>query len=285
MRLTKQDIGLILLYYLGFSFIRSKIKKIRNRSVARFIAFHDIMPEERIIFENSLKILKNKTNVISLDDFFAKKLSNDEINVVITFDDGYKGWVTYALPVLKKLELPATFFVSSGFIGLTKDEEAKFIKSKLFTKLPPRKITGSLTKEDLIKISDSNLTIGAHTVNHSDLELLKDRREVNYEIIEDKYQLEKIIGKEIRYFAYPTGTYNNTNINLAEVLISAGYKGAVTINHGFNTLSTNPYYLHRDLTRAGMNAQVLISRVFGNYDLIAFLKNISATKLNITKNQ
>jgi peptidoglycan/xylan/chitin deacetylase (PgdA/CDA1 family) len=59
---------------------------------------------------------------VSLDDFFSGRLSAEKINVVITFDDGYKSWVTNVLPALKELELPATFFVSSGFVGLTKED-------------------------------------------------------------------------------------------------------------------------------------------------------------------
>jgi peptidoglycan/xylan/chitin deacetylase (PgdA/CDA1 family) len=53
--------------------------------------------------------LKSNTNVINIHDFFDNQLSADKINTVITFDDGYKGWVTNALPLLKRLDLPAPF--------------------------------------------------------------------------------------------------------------------------------------------------------------------------------
>ena len=36
---------------------------------------------------------------------------------VITFDDGYKNNLTIALPILKKYRLPATIFVTAGYVG------------------------------------------------------------------------------------------------------------------------------------------------------------------------
>jgi len=270
--MRKQDIVVLLFYLMGFSFIRNQYLKLRNKPVARFIGFHDIMPNNQAVFEKNLNVLKNKTNVISLNDFFIGRLVSDKINTVITFDDGYDSWITTALPILKKLCLPATFFVSSGFIGLSKDAEAHFLKTNLFKKLPNRKISGSLNNDDLKKIVDSGFTIGGHTVNHVDLGLIKDEQKLNYEIMKDKFALEKIIGTEINFFSYPTGVYNNTNINLSNLLRAAGYKGAVTVVSGFNTEKTDPYRLHRDIIWQGLDSHIFLARIFGNYDAVAFFK-------------
>ena len=110
---------------------------------------------------------------------------------MITFDDGYKSWVNDAIPVLNELGLPATFFISSGFIGLSKEAESKFICEKLFRKLPPRKITGTLSYNDVKRISDEGFVIGGHTVNHCNLSLLRSSDKVKLEIEEDKNKLEK----------------------------------------------------------------------------------------------
>jgi len=132
--LLKTRYGLVNVLFLGFSVIRDQIFKPMSKLLVRFITFHDIMPNERKIFKKNSLALKNKTNVISLADFSAGRLVNDKVNTVITFDDGYKGWVTDVLPVLKKLRLPANFSVSSGFIGLSKDDESRFYKIKPFQK-------------------------------------------------------------------------------------------------------------------------------------------------------
>lgn len=69
-------------------------------------------------FEQHLRLLKRKCNVLSLDELSvqlrSKKLTRR--GVVITFDDGYEDNFSQARPLLEKYELPATFFIASQFI-------------------------------------------------------------------------------------------------------------------------------------------------------------------------
>jgi peptidoglycan/xylan/chitin deacetylase (PgdA/CDA1 family) len=236
------------------------------------VTFHDLPPDAVGRFEANLRFLKHRTNVVSLDDYFSGRLSTDKINVVITFDDGYKSWITTAVPILRKLELPATFFVSSGFVGLSKENEAEFIRSKLLLKLGSRGIMGSLNFEDVRMIAQEGFTVGGHTLNHCNLTEILDDAQLRYEITEDKIRLERITGTKIKYFAYPSGAYHNPEINLTDVLRESGYRGAVTTVSGFNIAGLNPYLLHRELTGASMPEPVFRARVYGNYDAVRFLK-------------
>ena len=278
MLIRKQDLSVLLLYYLGYSRIRNWIYRFQRKPITRFITFHDLPLDALGIFEDNLKFLKRSTNVVSIDDYMSGKLSTDKINVVITFDDGYKSWVTDALPILKSLELPAVFFVSSGFVGLSEQDAFKFIKLNLLLtddgplKINPLKITGGLSIEDVKIIADEGFTIGGHTVNHCNLAELIDVDQIRYEIIEDKKKLEEIIGREIQYFSYPSGAYSNPQVNITTVLKEAGYRGAVTTVSGLNTTRSNPYLLHRELTRAWMPQFVFKMRVLGDYDAMHFLK-------------
>jgi peptidoglycan/xylan/chitin deacetylase (PgdA/CDA1 family) len=269
---SRQDMAVLLIYYLRFSGIRNFILKRRRVAVARFLAFHDVLPETSNKLANNLRFLKYNTNVISLDDFFSNRLRVDKINTVITFDDGYQGWIANALPVLKKLNLPATFFISSGFVGLKKQDELAYIKKNIFVKLPPRKITGGLTLADVRTLISEGFTIGGHTLNHYSLDSINDTSELRQEITEDKRRLEKMTGIKIDYFSYPTGTHTNTQINLIDELIAADYKGAVTVNPGFNGSVTNRYLLHRDIVNDGMSLPIFKARVFGNIDAVRILK-------------
>jgi peptidoglycan/xylan/chitin deacetylase (PgdA/CDA1 family) len=277
MLMRRQDIGVLLLYYLGYSRARNLLLRMRHKPVSRFIAFHDILPEARGAFYAKVRYLKRRTNVVSLSDFFEGRLSADRINVVITFDDGYKNWVRDAMPVLRELELPAAFFVSSGFVGLSEGEQADFTKSKLFA-LPDSgcRTTGGLSIEDVKQIVEGGFTIGGHTVNHCRLSDCRDRSRLRYEITEDKARLEEITGRPVDYFAYPSGEHRNPILNLSEVLRDAGYKGAVTTVPGFNSAETDRYLLHRDLTDAPMPGAVFRARVFGNYDAVRILKQGAA---------
>lgn len=271
---TKQDIASLLLYYLRFSGIRNFIFKHRRVAMARFLAFHDVLPEERNTLENNLRFLKYNTNVISLDDFFSNRLRVGKINTIITFDDGYKGWIDNALPTLKRLKLPATFFVSSGFVGLNKHDEQTYIKKNIFVKRPPRKITGGLTLSNLSTLVAEGFTIGGHTLNHCSLDSINDASELRHEITEDKHRLEEMTGLKIDYFSYPTGVHTNAQVNLIDELIAAGYKGAVTVDAGFNSTGTNRYLLHRDIIDAWMSVPIFKARVFGNIDGVRALKRL-----------
>jgi len=274
MALRRQDISVLLLYYFGYSKIRNFAYRLQRTPLARFVTFHDIMPESVICFERNLLFLKKRTNVVSLDDFFKGRLSSEKINVVITFDDGYKGWISYAIPALKRFKLPAVFFVSSGFVGLSKEEEEEYMQLKLFRKMLRHRTTGGLSHVDLRRIIEEGFIVGGHTLNHCNISEINDISLLGYEIIEDKKRLETVTESAVDYFAYPSGDYQNPFIDSTELLIEAGYKGAVTTVPGFNRIGTNPYLLNRDLTSSSMPWRTFRARVYGNFDAIRFIKRL-----------
>lgn len=275
MLIRRQDIGVLFFYYCGYSKIRNLIFRFQRKPVTRFVYFHDIPQEALSSFDAKLNFLKHNTNVVSLDDFMSGRLSVEKINVVITFDDGYKSWINYAVPILLKFSLPATFFISSGFVGLSKDDEIAFIQTNLRLKqLPHQRTIGGLTCDDVKWIANKGFTIGGHTLSHCNISALRDKEKLKYEITEDKLVLEQLIGKKISYFSYPFGVYHNSDINITEVLRKVGYKGAVTTMSGFNNNHTNPFLLHRESTDTRMNISVFKARVYGNYDAVKWFKQI-----------
>jgi len=68
-------------------------------------------------FEDQMAYLSHHCNVISVSDLIAgKNISQNNKNVVITFDDGYKDNFTNAFPILLKYNLPALFSISTEFV-------------------------------------------------------------------------------------------------------------------------------------------------------------------------
>jgi len=71
------------------------------------------------IFVSQMKFLKNNRCVLSFDELLELRKSNMTLPkdcVVITFDDGFENNYSVACPILSDLELPATFYISSGMI-------------------------------------------------------------------------------------------------------------------------------------------------------------------------
>jgi peptidoglycan/xylan/chitin deacetylase (PgdA/CDA1 family) len=108
----------IVLFKLGFGKYMLK-----DRYGERILLFHGIdrLGETRFnsrfisktYFEEFIKYITKNFNVISLDDFYAKKFKKGTLNIAITFDDGYLNNIKYALPILEKYNVPACFYITT----------------------------------------------------------------------------------------------------------------------------------------------------------------------------
>lgn len=67
----------------------------------------------------TLRALANSHKIVSMAEVVALAESGcavEEPTALVTFDDGYRDNLTEALPVLRDLKIPATFFLTPGFL-------------------------------------------------------------------------------------------------------------------------------------------------------------------------
>jgi peptidoglycan/xylan/chitin deacetylase (PgdA/CDA1 family) len=70
-------------------------------------------------FEHQMRLVQSSFNILSLADA-VRAIRNKTLPpgaACVTFDDGYADNAEVALPILRKLGIPATFFVATGFLN------------------------------------------------------------------------------------------------------------------------------------------------------------------------
>ncbi len=75
------------------------------------------------MFEEQMAFISknyNCLNIYQAIDHLSKDML-PENTVIVTFDDGYKDNITYALPILKKFNVPAEIYITTGFPDKTCD--------------------------------------------------------------------------------------------------------------------------------------------------------------------
>ena len=81
---------------------------------------YTITPDE---LDQCFRLFKRYYNVISIEQVAAARAGQHALPhrpLLITFDDGWQDNFQYALPILKRHDLPALLFVATGYIGSEK---------------------------------------------------------------------------------------------------------------------------------------------------------------------
>ena len=152
-------------------------------------------------------------------------------SVVITFDDGWLDNYEFAAPILKKLGLPATVFVTTAHLpGNTPDSKR-------------------MTTAQLRELIAAGWTLGAHTQNHRDLIQISES-EARTEIAGSKADLENVLGAPVDFFAYPGGAFNRQIVRLTR---EAGYKAACSVLGPKANDHSSLFWLYRSVLSPGLN--------------------------------
>jgi peptidoglycan/xylan/chitin deacetylase (PgdA/CDA1 family) len=106
-----------------------------SRGRVLILGYHRVLPDSAIdrqyvqpgmyvtpsVLETHVRFLRRHFRIISFEDFLRLQESRgwdlDVRYCLITFDDGWLDNYTYAYPVLRRYDVPATIFVSTALVG------------------------------------------------------------------------------------------------------------------------------------------------------------------------
>ncbi len=254
--------------------------------------FHRVLPKKRITTPNAyttfgtlisleyfeklvIYLLKNNYTFVTISEL--TKLNNTNANttrhIALTFDDGYADNFEFALPILQKYNVKATFFPVVNpcklntvlpldiyyqcvdEMDLTLEAREDFIKGatkkmfywskpqkqlellkKFFPKLPTQLRLSYMSVEQIQYLAAQGFEIGSHSITHAIFTAAyMTEQEINNELEESKNYLEQITGCAVHAFCFPSGYYNNRTLELVK---KNGYTSACLIKQKSPNITT-----------------------------------------------
>lgn len=223
----------------------SGLFKYLTGSTVPIIAFHrvnDRLPGNGMTcglkkFKQFCRFFSNEFHVVPLDALVKRLKQREGVDhmLAITFDDGYIDNYEEAAPILKQFDLPATFFVTTGFIEtniVTWWDEAEGVKEPW------------MTWRHLSDLHHAGFEIGAHTRTHVDLGKIMGEAAWK-EIAGSRQDLEDKLGIKASSFAYPYGRPGQLTEANRALVRQAGFESCCSSYGGINDGMTDVYALLR----------------------------------------
>ncbi|AGZ43273.1 hypothetical protein AFR_25035 [Actinoplanes friuliensis DSM 7358] len=169
--------------------------------------------------------------------------------VAVTFDDGYRDFLTDGVPVLAEAGAGATLYASVGHLG----ERAGWLGrwAPDFGRL--------LTWDELADVAAAGIEIGNHSLLHHPLDVLPADR-LREETVRSKDELEQRLQQRVRSFAYPHG-YNGGKVRAA--VLAAGHDNATEVGRRLHTPGERRFAVPRLQPTPGMTGADLVDLVAG----------------------
>jgi peptidoglycan/xylan/chitin deacetylase (PgdA/CDA1 family) len=248
-------------YATGAPYLRKRVLRLSRGPLSRVLCFHRVRSAAE--FREKAEFLARHFNVVTLSDIEdGANLSRSRTNLAITFDDGFAEQIENALPALVELELPATFFLITGCLGLSAARAERFYADNVgiaYDRALGQAEVGELARQPKVEI-------GLHTRTHADLGGAEDPQTLVSEIAEAREEMERICGRPVLRLAYPYGGILNYSRIAIEYARAAGLRSAYTIIPGFNTSVTPRYEMHRDSLSPSLGPTLFKAWLAGSYD-------------------
>jgi peptidoglycan/xylan/chitin deacetylase (PgdA/CDA1 family) len=235
-------------------------------SIHPSIPFRSATPE---LFSDHLAWLREHSVCVPFSQLLtARQRVGDGLPLVsITFDDGYADNHEYALPLLAKHRIQATFFLTAGFLD---GDEATLDRFQRLRRLDRAEIR-SLDWNQVKEILEGGFEVGAHTYSHPNLARLP-VPDLQDELGRSRRVIEDHVGHPISMMAYPFG---RPRVHVTPEVVSAvrraGYDLAGSIATRGVKKTDHPLSVPRIFV-ANDSVEVLREKVLGVWDLIGVVR-------------
>ena len=163
------------------------------------------------LFEQQLLYLKNKGFYSVTLEQWQQAVTNRQAlpgkAILITFDDGYYDFYTYAFPLLKKYGFSAMVFLIADFVGFYQ---------------PSYHLLGW---QEIEELQQEGIEFGSHSLTHPRLTQLSES-DARHELERSRVILSNKLQVPITAFAYP---YNDSNSMIRKLTAEYGYSFGLSI--------------------------------------------------------
>ncbi|MBA3246562.1 MAG: polysaccharide deacetylase family protein [Pyrinomonadaceae bacterium] len=191
-------------------------------------------------FAAQLDHLQKRYHVISLSAYLEAVRAGrplPDYSVVLTFDDGYRNFLTAAAPHLAQRGLPATVFIITNNASEAGDPNAD-------GRWSPKDDLSYLSWAEVQSLArGSGFEFGSHTCSHSRLLTLAPE-DTERELRDSYSTLMSHLPQRAPALSYPKGEHSPLLVKQARAI---GYACAVTTDRGANTFDSDLFALGRTL--------------------------------------
>lgn len=215
-------------------------------------------------FSQQMSWLADHCFVLPLTELIHAKPSR-EIQVAITFDDGYKTLHDYAAPILADKKIEAMVYINTGWID--EDERQNRLSQAVLGHYPNEYF---LNWREVKALHQSGWEIGSHGVNHYNFADAEESVALQ-ELIHSKKTIEEYLYTNCLHFAYPWGRYSN---KLKEIVRSVGYQYAAAAQHGVINQYLDPLAFPRINISNDYTFEDFKNIIWGKWDYLGWIQRM-----------